>query len=131
MPEVKTRLLCLGAALLLASVVTLAGEEAATVRTRFRAEVVKVGVLSDYTGPYVFAHRNPHFFLKVRLADEPAASLGWKQGEVVVLAARSVLALFGAQPTDGAVYVFSGGVSRKDGRLQFSDLQVDSGPRGR
>ena len=90
-----------------------------------------MGVLSGYTGPYAFAHRNPHFFLKVRLADEPAASLGWKPGEVGVLAVHSVLALFGGQPTEGAVYVFSGGVSRKDGRLQFSDLQVDSGPRGR
>jgi len=130
MPEVKTRLLCLGAAFLLAPVLTMAGEDAATVRTRFRAEIVKVGVLSQYTGPYVFAHRNPHFFLKVRLADEPAASLGWKQGEVVVLAVHSVLALFGGQPTEGTVYGFSG-VVQKDGRLQFSDLKVESGPPGR
>jgi hypothetical protein len=129
---VKANLLRLIAVFLLAPSLPVPAEDAATpARALFRGEVAKVGLLSAYTGSYVFAHSNPRFFLKIRIADEPAAPLEWKRGEVVVLAIHSIVALFDGEPTEGAVYTFSIGTVRKGGKLRYDDLKVESGPPGR
>jgi hypothetical protein len=131
-PVVKANLLRLIAVCLLASSLPVVAEEAATpARPLFRGELVKVGVLNASTGSYVIAHPNPQFFLKVKMAEEPAAPLEWKRGEVVVFAIHSIVALFAGEPTKGAVYTFSIGVVRNGGKLRYADLKVESGPPGK
>ncbi len=117
--------------LLVSSLPVAAEETAAPARAPFRGELVKVGVLTPSTAGFVLAHPYPRFFLKVRLAEQPAAPLEWKQGEVVVVAIHSIEDLFHGEPAEGAVYAFSIGVVRKGGKLRYADLKVESGPPGK
>ncbi len=115
--------------MVLAGWLPLAGAESeAATRAGFRGEVEKVGLLSAYRGSYVLVDPGPRFFLKVRIAGEPAAPLDWKAGETVVFALRSVIAIFGKEPGTGSAYAFAISVTRRDGRLRYADLTVESPP---
>jgi len=109
---------------------TAAGELAPPPRAVFRGEVEKVGPLSLFHGSCLSVHPNPRFFLKVRIEGAPAAPLEWKNGDEVVLAIHSWIALFGDEPKIGAIYGFSVGVERRDGKLRYNNLKVESPPPG-
>ncbi len=121
----------LAAILLLASGLAMAAAEPAqsSPRAAFRGEVVSFGLMSLFKGSSITVDSSPRLFLKVRIVGAPAAPLEWKNGDVVVCAIHSWIALFGDELKVGAVYGFSLTVERVGGKARYRDLRVESPPR--